>query len=206
MSTIRVLFAVSGFAILAAAGCADPGVVQVNPTNMPVGKRDAGTKKDAGKTEVKEPVEADDEDTGETDDVASDDVETDDKEVTDESDDETPVKPVDAGKVDAGKVVDAGKTPDAGSAKPDDALPACPDPYSCMNPAGPLEEMGLEGTITDPDGKPVEFSCAKGGQETCDPKDPKKSCPNFSKPFCAHVKLSGLIAVEIDQCAQKCSP
>ena len=59
----------------------------------------------------------------------------------------------------------------------------CPSGYTCNDSAKQLSDMGLEGGITDPDGKDVAFSCAKGGQETCDPKDPKKSCPISQMPF-----------------------
>ncbi|MET0283488.1 MAG: hypothetical protein ABW352_03435 [Polyangiales bacterium] len=175
--------------ILVAMGCADEGITHIAGP-YPVKTADAGKppKVDAGR----KPVEEDpDDQSGE------------------QTDDEPPPEqeePVDAGtKKDArAPVVDAGKTEE--EEPTEEELPPCPSGYSCMDPAGPLMAMGLSGMITDPDGNAVEFSCAKGGQETCDPKDPKKSCPNFSDPYCAHVKLSGLLAVELDQCAQKCTP
>jgi hypothetical protein len=175
--------------ILIVAGCADEGITHIAGP-YPVKTADAGkpAKVDAGKKPVPE-EDPEDEEAGE--------------QVDEEAPaDEEPV--VDAGaKRDArpAAVVDAG-APD----EVEEELPPCPTGYSCMDPAGPLAAMGLSGTITDPDGNPVMYSCAKGGQETCDPKDPKKSCPNFSEPYCVHIKLSGLLAVELDQCAQKCTP
>lgn len=216
MNAIKGLLAVGSVAfcglalgglVVGASGCAEPGVVQVAPTGKNVNKKDAGTpKKDAGK-----PVVSEDEDEATADQAEDEDKPTDDDEDVGSEDEETPpTASKDAGKpsVDAGTPKDAGPAkPGADAGKPTtggDAPVACPSGYMCMNPAGPLEEMGLEGTITDPDGKAVTASCSKGGQETCDPKDPKKSCPQFSNPFCAHVKLTGIIAVELDQCAQKC--
>ena len=106
--------------------------------------------------------------------------------------------------------IDAGLGTSADSATALDAfaeaLPPCPTGYACMNPGAALRAMGLQGTITQPDGTPVSQSCAKGGQEPCDPVDPAKSCPNLTKPFCAHLKLTGALAVELDQCAQTCAP
>jgi len=82
----------------------------------------------------------------------------------------------------------------------------CPTGYACMNPAAGLAAMGLQGTVTDADGNPVGNTCAKGGQEPCDLLDPAKSCPLLPKPFCAHIKVGGGLALEFDQCAQKCAP
>jgi len=215
MNAIKGFLAVSSVAfcglalgglIVGASGCAEPGVVQVAPTGKNVNKKDAGTppKKDAGKAPVQQ----------EEDDATADDVADEDKPTDEEDDKETPpTASKDAGKagVDAG-----GGKADAGVTKPGaDAgketggtgeVAACPSGYMCQDPAGPLSEMGLEGEITFQDGTPVTASCAKGGMETCDLKDPKKSCPNFKDPVCIHVKITGLLAIDFQQCGQKCTP
>jgi len=208
--TISALLAVSSVVLLGASGCAQPGVIETHPAET-TAKKDAGTKpkKDAGKPVVSTD-EDDDEDKGE------DDVEPGEDEPEDDADEETPVKPVDAGtsKKDTGvekeptepvAKTDAGSKKDAGETKTEpDAPVACPASYMCSDSSKSLADMGLDGTVTDPDGKPVTFSCAKGGQEVCDPKDAKKSCPNFSKPFCIHVTITGLF--DGYQCGQKCEP
>lgn len=224
MSTIRALLtstsiALSGVALVGAASCADEGITHIAPRTTPKDHKDAGSSKpskprddadDDDEMTVDPSTSDDDEGDDEVgdDDVGDDDVGDDDAADDDAGDDDVgggdddePMASRDAG---AGKS-DSGK-PSADSGDGDDELPACPSGYMCMDPAGPLMAMGLTGTITDQDGKLVAASCSKGGQEMCDPKDPKKSCPNFTNPFCAHVKLTGAIAIELDQCAQKCTP
>lgn len=163
--------------VLAVGACADEGITHINGP-YPVAKADAG-KSDASVPKKDAAVEEEEE--------------------PEEPEEDAGVAPSE----DAGKqeVFDAGVEKDAGQ------VLTCPSGYECKDPAGPLAEMGLTGTITDPDGNPVEFSCAKGGQEECDPKDPEKSCPNFSEPYCAHLKLSvGIVPVDLFQCAQRCTP
>lgn len=179
---------------LALVGCADEGITHLAGP-YPVKVADAGKPKPAVKDAG---ASAPDEDppAAESQDEADASV--------DEPVDSEPVSKPDAGPRDAGSV--PVEEADAGSTPAEPALPPCPTGYECKDPAGPLAEMGLSGTITDPDGNQVMYSCAKGGQETCDQKDPKKSCPNFSKPYCAHLKLTGLLAVDLYQCAQDCTP
>jgi hypothetical protein len=76
----------------------------------------------------------------------------------------------------------------------------------CQDPATALKSFGAEGTVTDADDKPVTLACSKGAQEMCDPKDPKKSCPNLPNAFCAHVVLSSPVAIDLYNCAQLCTP
>jgi hypothetical protein len=200
-----------GGLVVGTSGCAEPGVVQVNPTGVNVNKKDAGTtKKDAGKPPVQQDEDEATADQSEDEDKPAGE---DDEDVGSEDKQTPPTASKDAGKsnLDAG-----GSKADAGVTKPGtDAgketvgtgeVAACPSGYMCQDPAGPLSEMGLEGEITFQDGTPVEASCAKGGMETCDLKDPKKSCPNFTNPVCIHVKITGLLAIDFQQCGQKCEP
>lgn len=221
MSTIRALLASSsvaicGISMLVAASCADEGVTHISPRTTPDDHKDAGKPRrdaraaapDEDDDTTAEPATGDDDS---DDDVADDDIGDDDA-ADDDGDDD--VADDDVGdddvappvtKPDAGSKVDGGRQPTADAGKTD-VLPPCPSGYMCMDPAGPLAAMGLMGTVTDQDGKPVAYACSTGGQQMCDPKDPKKSCPKLSDPFCAHVKITGLLAVELDNCAQKCSP
>jgi hypothetical protein len=199
MSTIRTLLAVSGLVVLSAAGCAQPGVIETHPATGPEAKDAGKTVKDAGK----KPVVSDDDDS-----TADDD---DDSPGDDDADDDAPVDTKkDAGsetpRDDASAAKDAGKVTtekDAGD-KPADDLPPCPTGYTCKDPASGLASMGLSGTVTDPDGKPIKASCTKDGLETCDPKDLKKSCPNFTAPYCATIDVTGLFMGS--QCVQNCTP
>jgi hypothetical protein len=104
--------------------------------------------------------------------------------------------------IDAGNDIDidAGEDPDG------EVLPPCPTGYACTNLAAALSAQGLMGTVTDPEGNPLKYGCAAKGQETCNPADPVASCPNLPQPICAHVKLGGGLTLELDQCAQRCSP
>jgi hypothetical protein len=106
-----------------------------------------------------------------------------------------PIIPLDSGMSEMDE--DAG---DAGG----EPLPPCPTGYMCTDLPGQLSSMGLQGTVTDPDGKPLRYACAKGQEPCSDPMNPSASCPNFPQAVCAHVKLS--IGVEIDNCVQRCSP
>jgi hypothetical protein len=205
MSTIKSLLSLSGLLILgAAAGCAQPGVIEEH-------RADAGKpKKDAGNGQSMSPSNAGDDD----DDVQPAGDDDDDVMPAGDDDDDvtTPVK-------DAGVSKDSGPntTKDTGT-KPDtskdagpttggpDKLGPCPDPYMCQDPAKAITDLGFEGTVTDADGKPIKLACGKGDQEDCDPKDPKKSCPNLPNPFCAHVVIMGLVSADLYNCAQLCSP
>jgi hypothetical protein len=202
MSTIKSLLAIGSVVfcgvMLSAAGCAQPGVIETH--------RDESTKKDGGTPKPKpKPVDEDDTDTDEN--PVKEDPKTD-PEDPDVDEPTEPVKEVDAGKKDPVKETDAGKPvadKDAGTTAPE-KLPPCPGEYMCQDPAKALTDLGLEGTVTDQNEKPIKLACGKGGQETCDVKDPKKSCPNLPNPFCAHVKVGGLLAADLYNCAQLCSP
>jgi hypothetical protein len=75
--------------------------------------------------------------------------------------------------------------------------------------------MGADGMVTDEDGNPVSNACGIDGLVDCDPADPIASCEKsandaqitpLSKPFCAHIVTTGLLAVDLYSCAQLCTP
>ena len=176
MSAIRALLAISSVAVSGAAGCAQPGVVEVNPMNPPSsGAQDAGmvVTQDASMVVVLDsgPVVA--QDSGSV-------VVPDSGPVAQDS---GLVVVADSGMVeqDAGMVeVDSGPPP----------LPPCPSGWMCQDPAGPLADMGLTGKVTGPDGNPVTVACGNGGQVDCKPEDPKGSCPaELTNPICVHVVI-----------------
>lgn len=212
MSSSKGWFVVVGLATLGAAACSQPPAIDDAPTQT--AKRDAGRpkKKDAGvATEVASS-------TGDDDRAADDGEEQEDgNEQSDDSkgdeggdgrggDDDAPVA-ADAGRAkDAGPAKDAGLAKDAGGGGSTDKPGPCPAAYMCQDPASALKSFGAEGTVTDADDKPVTLACSKGAQETCDPKDPKKSCPSLPNAFCAHVVLSSPVAIDLYNCAQLCTP
>lgn len=205
-------FVVVGLATLAAAGCSEPSAIDDGPTQT--AKRDAGRpkKKDAAvATEVASSTGDDDESAAGDGDEQGDGSEQDDEAEGDEAvdgagDDDPPVV-VDAGRAkDAGPARDAGVAKDAGGGGSVDGPGPCPAAYMCQDPATALKNFGAEGTVTDADDKPIALACSKGSQETCDPKDPKTSCPNLPNAFCAHVVLSSPIAIDLYNCAQLCTP
>lgn len=211
MSTIKTLLSVTGLLIVGAAGCAQPGVIEQHPVTT---KRDAGAKKDAKvDTSVDNVGTDEDEDEDKPTDDGEEDKPTDDGDEPVDEDDGEPVAmtkdagaPKDAGGGNPGTSKDAGPAKDAGGGTTKPAAAACPSPYTCQDPAKSITDLGLDGTVTDADGKPLSFACANGMQETCDPKDPKKSCPNFPNAFCAHVKIMGLVSADLYNCAQLCTP
>lgn len=84
----------------------------------------------------------------------------------------------------------------AGSAAGESAGP-CPSGWTCND----LGALGL--AATDGDGKPVMFTCGMGGIMPCDDANPAGTCAGLTKPFCAHVDVSGM---KIVSCAQRCTP
>jgi len=211
MSSSRSWWVVVGsVAILGGAGCSQPDAIDDHPTQTT--KKDAGRprKKDAGvDTEVASS-------TGDDDDRAAEDGEDDDDgeagdtegdEVGDGvGDEDPPVVAEGARAKDAGSAKDAGLAKDAGGGGSTGKAGPCPAAYMCQDPASALKSFGAEGTVTDADDKPIALACSKGAQETCDPKDPKKSCPNLPNAFCAHVVLSSPVAIDLYNCAQLCTP
>jgi hypothetical protein len=212
MSKFKSSFVVAGLVMLGAAACSEPAPVDESPT-QPTAKKDAGRprKKDAGVSTGVESSTAGDDDESAADDgeegSGDESEETTGDEGEDSAGDKEPASAVDAGRgKDAGPVKDAGLTKDAGGGGGTDAPGPCPAPYMCQDPADALKSFGAEGTVTDPDDKPLTLACSKGSQETCDPKDPKKSCPNLPNAFCAHVVLTSPVAIDLYNCAQLCTP
>lgn len=200
-------FVVVGLGMLGAVACSQPPASDDAPAQS--AKKDAGRprKRDAG---VAAEVASS---TGDDDRAPADGEEDDDKnERSDDEggdsagDDDVPVA-VDPGRAkDAGSTKDASLAKDAGGGASADEPGPCPAAYMCQDPASALKSFGAEGTVTDADDNPIVLACSKGAQETCDPKDPKKSCPNLPNAFCAHVVLSSPVAIELYNCAQLCTP
>jgi hypothetical protein len=107
----------------------------------------------------------------------------------------------------------AGGSPGTGGAG--EVLPACPTGWKCQDPFKALADMGADGMVTDSSGNPVSNACGVDGLVDCDPADPEGSCAAsagaqqiaaLSKPFCAHIVTTGLLAVDLYSCAQLCTP
>ena len=216
MVGLKSCLLVGGLALLGAAACSEPSGIEDRPE--PVAKKDAGRprKKDAGVvTDVASSTGSSDddstgrgsEDDGEDDDATGGQSDSDsDSDDEGAGDDDVPVK-ADAGRAnDGGPTKGAGSTKDAGGGSSDAPLEPCPATYTCSDPASSLAKFSAEGTVTDADGKSLAFACSTGGQEMCDPEDPKKSCPKLPNAFCAHVVLSSPVAIDLYNCAQLCTP
>jgi hypothetical protein len=190
MRTIRVPLAVSIVALAGAAGCAQPGIVEVNEMNSPICAQEGGIvvhDSGVGPVPILDTGVAPMLDTG----VAPM-LDTGVAPVQD-----TGVTPVqDTG---VAPVQDTGVAPDTGPAP----LPPCPSGYTCQDPAAMIRALGAEGMVTDPDGKPVVLSCGKGGAITCNPNNPKASCPDFPNAYCARVVIV-FPPYDAYSCAQNC--
>jgi hypothetical protein len=63
-------------------------------------------------------------------------------------------------------------------------------------------DLGASGFVaTDKDGKVITFGCGKGGLMECDDANPAASCPELTKPICAHLDDIGVVS-----CTQLCTP
>lgn len=189
MTAIRAWLAISSVAIAGAAGCAQPGIVEVNEMNPPMGTHDGSVV--ASNTGVgPAPVQ----DTG----VAP----LQDASVTPAQD--SSVTPAQDSSVTPAQ--DSSVTPaqDASVAETGPApLPPCPTGYTCQDPGAMIKAFGATGSVKDADGKPVALSCGKGGIQTCNRQNPKASCPDFVNPYCANIKIE-FPPLDDWTCAQNC--
>lgn len=188
MSTIRALLAVSGVAAVGAAGCAQPGIVEIHEMNPPVGAQDGAVIandsgvgpaplpdtgigpapiQDAGVTPVQDTGVAQVPDTG--------------------------VPTQDAGGAQDTGVADTGPAP----------LPPCPSGYTCQDPSAMIKALGATGGVTKASGEPVLLSCGKSGVQDCNQSNPKASCPDFVNPYCAHLTIE-FPPLDTWTCAQDC--
>jgi hypothetical protein len=187
MRSIRAVLAICSVAISGAAGCAQPGIVEIHEMTPPMGAQ-------AQDGSVVAPAQ----DTG----VAV--IPVQDTGVIVPAQDSGVIVPVqDSGPT---PVQDSGTAPlqDSGPADTGPApLPPCPTGYTCSDPGAMIRALGASGGVTYEDGGVVPLSCGKGGIQDCNRQNPKASCPDFVNPFCAHLTIE-FPPLDSWTCAQAC--
>ena len=194
MSAIRALFAISSVALAGAAGCAQPGIVEVNEMTPPMSTHDGSIV--AGDTSVG-PAPVQDASVGPApvQDASVGPAPVQDSSVTPVQDSSiTPVQDSSITPAQDTGVAEAGPAP----------LPPCPTGYTCQDPGAMIKSFGASGGVTRADGSNVTLSCGKSGVENCDRNNPQKSCPTFVNAYCAHLVIE-FPPLDTWTCAQDCT-
>ena len=220
MNKVRALIAIAGFAIAGAAGCAEPGVINVAPvmgtagaasSAAPIGAAATMAPPPAGAGGVSAPPQAGTVGAGGSIAAGSGGVAAGAGGATAGSggaaagsNGSTAGAGGNAAGAGGSEAAGAGGTAagaggsaaGAGGSTPPAPGP-CPSGWDCTD----LSSLGV--TAVDGAGNPVTYSCGNGALADCDDANPGATCAPLTAPFCAHLNVAGM---DLISCGQRCTP